>query len=813
MSVDFEYDEDQGNPAHAGCFMRLATDTNFYISTEAALPWKEPADAPGDAMVVEVIWLESLLRKAKVRQSNGLSQMGCLTVVLHVNFINQALSTLVDEVGLLESEDGDKDSVRDYRSFNELQDSADRCWEKIHSDPDFNGDNIVVDDAAFDALQAFAANTAGAWLNDVSIGDLAAPVGNLSLYIELMKTVGPHAVQAERNQANTQFAMMTGGPAGGQLAAVVKEYYMGAAQAAIATPAQMIAYRVPAFFKETQWPFPYGVEFADQRDYAFDLSARAKWNRASRLEWTSLVQSRITTAVERLPVLAEVMGDVIADAARLVKEVQRLGDVLLKGDSAHQLPFWRITEIEDYLARNLRGLVVESRAAGADTPQIIDRLLEVVQQEASKDKSERAVEDGPAAHAEYTAPKRGQIVRALGEQSYAKLERTFLPILQETGQPRKVLTDLLSECFTAESVLPKAVLLATPGTRVSAYTQQSDFLDLLKDERNGLRLYFGQCMAYDDDLEEVPHNLKTFELERAQFELFRRFEWEKMDPLNTAVLKMRAKEVGTQFRGHDSRQAYHDGDMMAHITIAYSQLFGGLGYPEKVPTEEGLTYAKFMKKMRRFHKSSLAMGQKEARAVLKIMDDYIREGYEVAATHAKGIIYSANPADRKLRAWLPDGEPLLLRIEDSLSQLSKIEEMRVSLPGVIGTPVQARMLPGFGLSDMFTEGDDEKLDPKTRGKRGAKRPRLNEGTHAESSGAGGGSIAAILFDKDKRLEHNPKNIYHYDDGSFSLKQWHFKWPAICRKFGWDVDKLCGPVIMARTTAKNREHNCMDPLHG
>lgn len=812
MSVQFEYDEDNGNGAEAGCLLRISTDTNFYISTEGALPWKEPADAPGDAMVIDAVWIESLVRKAKVSQPNTLSDLGCLSVVLNPTFINEWLSVLVDETGLLGAEDGDEDAVRDYQSFNELQDAADACWEKIFIDSEFSDYNPDVDDTAFDVLHQFAANTTGAWLNDVSVEELSAPTGDLSLYVDLMKMVGPHAVNDQRNRAGSQFVMMTGGGAGGQLAAVVKDYYLGPARDGIQAPPQMIAYRVPAFLKETQWPYPYALEFPDQRDYAFDLSARAKWNRATRLEWTSLVHSRIVVAVGRLSVLAEIMRDIEGEPAKLVKEVQRLGDVLLKGDTSQKLPFWRITEVEDYLARNLRGLVVEARAAGADTVQIIDRLLDVVQQEAPKDKGERVSEGLAIDSVEHTPPRRGQIVRALGERTYAKLERTFLPILQEAGQPRKVGSDLLSECFKAESVLPKAVLLATPGMRVSAYTQQSDFLDLLKDERNGLRLYFGQCLAYDEDTEEVPHNLRAFELEKAQYEMLRRFEWDKMDPLNTAVLKMRAKEVGTQFRGHDASQAYHDGDMMGHITLAYSQLFGGLGYPEKVPDEEGLTYTKFMKRMRRFHKSSLAMGQKEARAILKIMDTYIREGYEVAAAHAKSTIYSANPADRKLRAWIPAGVPLLLRIEDSLGQLSKIEEMRVGLPGVIGSPIQARMLPGFGLHDGSVD-EDERLDPRTRGKRGPKRSRLNDGAHNEPGGSSaGGGMGALLFDKDKRLEHNPKNIFFYDDGTFSLKQWHFKWPAICHKFGWDADKLCGPVVMARTSAKNREHNCMDPHH-
>lgn len=90
------------------------------------------------------------------------------------------------------------------------------------------------------------------------------------------------------------------------------------------------------------------------------------------------------------------------------------------------------------------------------------------------------------------APKRGQLRRALAESSYAQLELTYLPILQEIGQPRKDVQDLLSAAFAAKSVLPKAVLLATPGTRQVVYTQLSGFLDLPKDEKWSMSLYFGQ---------------------------------------------------------------------------------------------------------------------------------------------------------------------------------------------------------------------------------------------------------------------------------------------------------------------------------
>jgi len=42
MSVDFDYDENQGNSAHTECLLSMETDNNFYVATSGALPWREP---------------------------------------------------------------------------------------------------------------------------------------------------------------------------------------------------------------------------------------------------------------------------------------------------------------------------------------------------------------------------------------------------------------------------------------------------------------------------------------------------------------------------------------------------------------------------------------------------------------------------------------------------------------------------------------------------------------------------------------------------------------------------------------------------
>mmetsp|Transcript_13267 Transcript_13267/g.33120 ORF Transcript_13267/g.33120 Transcript_13267/m.33120 type:complete len:164 (+) Transcript_13267:134-625(+) len=118
MSVDFDYDENQGNSAHTECLLSMETDNNFYVATSGALPWREPDNAPGDRMVVPGIFVESLLRKAPVPDPSSLNDKGCLSSVLGIAFINQWLGVLVDELHLIAAEDGDTESVRDFKDFD-----------------------------------------------------------------------------------------------------------------------------------------------------------------------------------------------------------------------------------------------------------------------------------------------------------------------------------------------------------------------------------------------------------------------------------------------------------------------------------------------------------------------------------------------------------------------------------------------------------------------------------------------------------------------------------------------------------------------
>ncbi|KAL1524410.1 hypothetical protein AB1Y20_019305 [Prymnesium parvum] len=243
MSTQFDYDEALGNAASPDCLLSLETDNNFFISTSNALPWKEPADQAEDRMTIPVIFIESLLRKAPVPDPSSLNGKLCLESVLSLDFINNWISVLVDELGMLAAEDGDQDAVRDFADFDELQTKADECMQRLCHTSDFEHHNIYVDDTTWDDLEAVPAAAESAWLNSVTLEHLCAPGRTLELYVDLMKSVGPHAVEAQRARADGQFHMMVGGGNGGQLIAAMKMYYMGEAQAALPMNPMMLAYR------------------------------------------------------------------------------------------------------------------------------------------------------------------------------------------------------------------------------------------------------------------------------------------------------------------------------------------------------------------------------------------------------------------------------------------------------------------------------------------------------------------------------------------------------------------------------------------
>lgn len=244
----------------------------------------------------------------------------------------------------------------------------------------------------------------------------------------------------------------------------------------------------------------------------------------------------------------------MGQAPALVREVQALGDKLLPGDDGSKLVFAHLEALNQRLDDDFVGLIEERSSAGMPSSHILKHIYSllapparVVDREATAVTSEAS--DDTAAT---LAPRADQVKKALAEASYQRLEQQFAGILEEEGQPRKDTLELLAECFKARSVLPKAVLFHVKGMRMAAYTRQSTFLARLADERASMRLYLGQCMAYDEALKEVPERLRTWEWDEGEVEKFCKFQWDKLDPLNHAVLKLRAEKLGTRYTIHDT---------------------------------------------------------------------------------------------------------------------------------------------------------------------------------------------------------------------------------------------------------------------
>ncbi|KAL3916350.1 MAG: hypothetical protein SGPRY_006857 [Prymnesium sp.] len=150
----------------------------------------------------------------------------------------------------------------------------------------------------------------------------------------------------------------------------------------------------------------------------------------------------------------------------------------------------------------------------------------------------------------------------------------------------------------------------------------------------------------------------------------------------------------------------------------------------------------------------------------------------------------------------------------TVRQLDRVSEMRVALPGVFGDTPEARTYPGFhngkGKVDP-TEGERD-TDEHNRRRRRHKRKRREEedrqpgGRQAEEARTNESATAA------ERQENNLKKNFHFDDDSFSMKTRHFDWRRICDKFGWNSEKLCGPVVMTFAGPRTRELCYMNTSH-
>ena len=118
------------------------------------------------------------------------------------------------------------------------------------------------------------------------------------------------------------------------------------------------------------------------------------------------------------------------------------------------------------------------------------------------------------------------------------------------------------------------------------------------------------------------------------------------------------------------------------------------------------------------------------------------------------------------------------------------------------------MLPGFERSQPPTGGGGGGNPRKTGNPKQTGNPK---GKAAQAAGQQPQGPVASL-DKQTRLQINPKAVYHYEDGTFSMGSLLVDWPGICKLNGWDVDAGCGPVQCTMATTKGRDFNCMNSSH-
>jgi hypothetical protein len=501
-----------------------------------------------------------------------------------------------------------------------------------------------------------------------------------------------------------------------------------------------------------------------------------------------------------------------------------------------------VVELNRKLERDYGEYIREQRAVNTPTSAIID-TIKLRGASATSSEGGPGTSDPPEREggAETLGAKRGQVVRALNDPSFTQMEAKWLPRLRDSTGEQKDTLALFDDGFTGDTVLPKAVLLASPGVRLTSYCTDSDFMDLLKDEAGGLGYWLGQCVAYDEDEEEVPDGLETYVLDAPNVMLTRTFKWEQIKPLEIA-LAVRSKQTTAQFATHDHGKLYHVAHGIELATGIMVKYYKGLGFRDDVPAARGWAYPTFMKKIKRLNAATIGMEASAAKGMHAFVDRCVQNATVAAASSYRRTVYGASPADKEVGAWLPSSDPTFMEMVSALDAIKKMNTFAIALPGVYGGGAAAATIPGLGAGAPApqTVTESEKTSPPNKKKTGAKRRKEAAGKTAAGAaaltnalvttggggtcgggrggggGGGGGGTGGGGADSQSthagRLKLNPKCIFYYDDGKYSAGPWLVDFPGICAKYKWDPHKLCGPVTMTTVTKKCRDFDCMNAAH-
>ena len=701
--TNIEYDETRGGPRHPDNRISIPKGGDFYKATKNVIPWAEVGARDPGRVTAPSIYVEKLLRLAHVTNPQALSDHTFMTRTVDMDgWGKEALDLLVEE-GLLieEGDDGDGDALVEYEHADDLQLRADELVRQLQDDP-----KLEVTPKSFEWLEGFNDRHQDAgvkWLEAITLEALTTKCRTLEAYIDLNLIVGPHATEDSRVDPEALFFSVTDGGTkkGGQLGQAVATFYyqMGADSGGLGglSPA-FLAPRVTDFLLESRWPHPYDQALPSWAEYTFDLPRRVVLKTATRQQWASMVRGRLARAISHyLPTLHTIFEDYYGDPDKLVRAVQTLGDAVLPGDDGLKLPFYKILEVEAHLEKYYSSTISSEREAGGDTDTILEKLDDRLA--AAKNVSKGVAAVGDPDGEDLRGPKPGQMSRALAEASFSQLEAKHLENLRNGGTNDERLK-VIADNFQADTVLPKAVLMACKGARISVYVGQggSDYLAILFDERHLLSMYLGQSLAYDADMQQVPDDLKTFVYDAEETEHTRNFEWHKLDPLNKCILKLRGEEAGTHFAKYLVHNLYHSGDMIQAVRDYYGKKFDALGYPRDVPEGKGLSFRGFMTRILRIQTFAVALGADAQKGAHGVIDDYVRRGFVAAADAAKRTIYSASPADKKLGPWLAAEEGVVIELGATLEAIKEASLWSRRTHGIFGAKAQAAHLPGFVMA-------------------------------------------------------------------------------------------------------------------
>ena len=734
----FDWDEDRPNPGPRckNNLLSFPDNENFFKSTHKIFPWADCGAHDTARKCVASPFIEAIFRRARVANPLKLKVIlfidKCLSTV---NFMHRALRLLIDEGLLTKVNDDGEEELYVFEDLDEFMDKADALILQLIDRPE-----LMIDETSWEWTEGFDANGPQGsadlvHMHALSLEMMTRATQDLRIYSTLNLMAGPRSTQQAMVDPEEVFYSLF--KTDGIFLTTIQGYYHPSAGAVPIAAPSFLMKRASDFLLDTEWPTVYQVMFATWQDYAFDLPRRAKWKTANTQEWAALIQDRLATVIRRhLPTMYLVFEDYLEDSATLVREVQSLGDVLLKNEDHSGLTLWNIEKFERKLLTEYGHLVQTECDEGTSTGDIVAKILTRVKASAAAEKGSSASKDDED---EIKGPKPGQLTRALAAESFVRLEAKYTPKIEGGKMSIKEKLNMMKELLTGKTVLPHAAIFAAKGARMSLYvgTSGAEFLALVYSERHNFDLYLGQSIAYDPDLGKVPETLKDFRYDADETLKTRNGKWGTFDGMNGAVLKLRGQELGTVFSKHDASHALHDGDMLAHIAELHARKFESIGYAREVSEEEGMSNRQFMACLKQIQRFAIAATTEERANAFKMLDDFHLEGYTAAGVAFIRKVYGPSPADKYLHAWLEADEAVVVRLRATLKALHETATFRRNTGAIFGSKAKAATVPGFALASgasSGTEGDGKKLTKAE--KRAAQKAKAQAKL---AKGLGGGS--------------------------------------------------------------------------